>query len=60
MERSLEKALTDAFRALGWSIVQSEGEIFAETAAGNSDDPFGRLVSVSITELAKIASEELA
>lgn len=60
MERSLEKALTEAFRALGWSVVQSDGEIFAETAAGNSDTPFGRLVSISITELAKITAEELA
>lgn len=60
MERSLEKALTEAFRALGWSIIQSEGDVFAETSIDVQDGPFGRMVSVSITELAKIASEEMA
>lgn len=60
MERSLEKALIEAFRSLGWSIIQVDGKILAETAAGNSDGPFGRLVSISITELAKITAEEAA
>lgn len=60
MERSLEKALTEAFRALGWSILQIDGEIIAETTTEGSAGPFSQTVSVSVAELAKITAEELA